>query len=150
MLARYLSEIDRRVTAIDLASRPNGWPARWDWLSGDLFSIELPEVDGVLANLFLHHFRDEVLRMLGDRLRSTGATDFIFSEPARRPLHHWQGRVAHPLINRVTRHDMHVSIDAGFDGDELASLLGFATEAWSSTVEQTFLGAYRLSVSRRS
>lgn len=150
-IARQFPAPDQRcVTAIDLAPRPPHWPDQWAWESGDLFAMKMPTVGGVIANLFLHHFEAPALDEIGDQIRRTGASVCIFSEPARRRLHHIQGALAHPLINRVTRHDMHVSIDAGFRGDELVRLLGFADSDWTFTLNETFWGAYRLILTRNA
>jgi hypothetical protein len=35
-----------------------------------------------------------------------------------------------PWINRVTRHDMHVSISAGFVSGEISALLGLEPQHW--------------------
>lgn len=93
--------------AIDLQSAPPFFPThdRIEWLQGNLWELEV-DFSGVIvvANLFLHHLQDEELRILGERLRCAAA--LIACEPERRSLHLWQGRLAAPLVNDVTRHDM--------------------------------------------
>lgn len=81
-----------------------------------------PPVDVMLANLFLHHFRDPLLERL---LRQAAAQTclFIACEPRRS---------AFPLVasrclgligcNGITRHDAVVSVRAGFHGHELSAL----------------------------
>ena len=129
-----------RYEAIDLAPAPPDLPSGCIWHQADLFEI-LPQLSGdaVIANLFLHHFQDEQLRQIGQMLKNFR---FIaFSEPCRHPRFHWGGHALALLgINRVTRHDLHVSIDAGFAGQELARLL----EIERAAIECSTLGAYRL------
>jgi hypothetical protein len=64
-----------------------------------------------------------------------------FCEPYRDPRFHIAGYALNLLgINAVTRHDLHVSIDAGFAGQELADSLGLP----DARVQCSALGAYRL------
>ena len=51
--------------------------------------------------------------------------------------------------NHVTQHDAHVSIAAGFVGDELPRALGLEHRAWKFHCEATWLGGYRMIASRR-
>ena len=55
-----------------------------------------------------------------------------------------QGRLLSALLrfSPVTRHDLLISIRAGFRGDELPRALGLA--GWTTAVSLTALGAYRL------
>ena len=132
-----------RVTACDLAPRPAGLGARVLWRQGDVLSGEIAPEGGVLvANLFLHHFEGESLRKLG-RL-CEGFEIVIFNEPARARFPHLLGVLMWPLINRVTRHDMHVSIRAGFAGGELPALLGLDRQKWRFRETSTWRGARRV------
>ena len=54
----------------------------------------------------------------------------VFNEPDRANLPHGLGRLMHPWINHVTRHDMHVSITAGFAAGEIQRLLGLDPARW--------------------
>ena len=93
------------------------------WQRGDIFTQPPPAPGGVrIANLFLHHFEAESLTALGRWLDN--ADLLVFNEPDRAALPHWLGRLMHPWINHVTRHDMHVSITAGFAAGEIQRLLG--------------------------
>ena len=80
------------------------------------------DVDVIITNLFLHHFKDEPLRRL---LRAIAARTslFIACEPRRSNLALNACRLL-PLIgcNSVTRHDAVVSVQAGFEGNELSAL----------------------------
>ena len=133
---------DWHYEAIDLAPAPQELPKNCVWHQGDLFDV-LPRLQGkadaVIANLFLHHFPDAELRRIGDLLRPF---PFVaFCEPWRQRRFHVAGHALNLLgINRVTRHDMHVSIDAGFTGRELADSLGLP----DASIQYSKLGAYRL------
>lgn len=137
----------RQLTGFDLAPRPAEWPAGAAWMQGDALAVELPEAEIVVANLFLHHFEPAALAQLGVRL-SAKCRILIASEPARRRRHLAQGALlsALALLSRVTRHDMFISIRAGFLGDELPHALGLG--GWKCESATTFLGAYRLCAQR--
>ncbi|HXA13825.1 MAG TPA: hypothetical protein VNW23_01750, partial [Opitutaceae bacterium] len=49
----------------------------------------------------------------------------------------------------VTHHDAHVSIAAGFRGDELPRALGLDEKIWSWRCTSTSLGANRMIAQRR-
>lgn len=131
------------VTACDLAPRPAELSQRVIWRQGDLLSGGVSLSGGVLvANLFLHHFEGESLRALG---RLCGNFEvLIFNEPARGALPHVLGTLMWPMINRVTRHDMHVSIHAGFAKGETVGLLDLDPEAWKFRETSTWRGANRV------
>jgi len=137
-----------RVTGVDFAPRPLMWPEHWPWKRGDLFTFFRQdrfangERRGVVANLFLHHFTDDKLSTLGRLLRER-CDAVLACEPSRRRLHLRQGRIVTPFVNDVTRHDMIVSIEAGFRGDELVALFCDGDRHWSGGATETFLGAYR-------
>lgn len=129
--------------AMDLAARSKKWPAAAQWTSGDMLANELPESEIVIANLFLHHFTHEQLRLLGSRL-SPATRLIIAAEPARFWIHTILGRLFCALaeLNHVQRHDMQASIRAGFRGDELRESLGLG-DAWRVEARTHPLGAYR-------
>lgn len=135
------------LSAIDLAARPPRWPDAAQWRQDDIFSAPMPDAEIVVANLFLHHFEAGELARLGAGIPSTCRV-FLCSEPARRRVHLWQGAVLAALarFGRVTRHDMPVSIRAGFAGEELPRLLGIG--GWAFGVSMTVLGAYRCEAHR--
>lgn len=136
------------MTAVDLAPPPQNWPASARWLQGDLFSLpRLPDAEIVVANLFLHHFQAAQLAELGKRFPDTCRV-LIFSEPARRSLHLWQGHALALLtqLSHVTNHDMLISIRAGFLHDELPHSLGL--QGWRCEVSHSPLGAYRMVATR--
>lgn len=114
-----------KVSACDLAPPPPHLDGRIKWRQGDILSAPSSMSGGVLiANLFLHHFEGDALRAIG-RL-CAGFEVMIFNEPDRVWLPRLLGGVLSPFINRVTRHDMHVSIRAGFKRGELPAALGLS------------------------
>jgi hypothetical protein len=145
MLCSKLARLfpNAQVKAYDLAPRPVDLDPRVAWQRGDLFEMPAPEPDGVLvANLFLHHFEGESLKALGRWMRDFEV--LVFNEPDRARLPHVLGGLIHPWINRVTRHDMHVSITAGFAAGEIGTLLGLDADRWHIQESSTWRGARRV------
>ncbi|MFT5466396.1 MAG: hypothetical protein ACI8UO_001496 [Verrucomicrobiales bacterium] len=145
-LARQAVELrsDLKWTAIDLAPRPLDLPDSIDWCQGDLFE-QLPKISGdaLVANLFLHHLDDAQLRELGQQLLRFRLV--VCSEPARFRIFHAGGYALRIFgLNRVTKHDLHVSIDAGFRGRELPEMLGLDPKIWKIGIRHTMLGMYRM------
>lgn len=134
------------TTGVDLVPRPLWLSEAVDWKQGDVFEQEVG--GGVLiANLFLHHFEADSLRPLG-----TVAKQFeqlVFVEPLRTKGSLFLGHGVLPLVNRVTRHDMLVSIRAGFVPGELPELLGLDPEDWKVSERCSWRGGLRMLASRR-
>lgn len=145
---RLCSALTRRfpassVTAIDLAPAPSDLAPRVKWQRGDLFAQLSPAPGGVrIANLFLHHFEGKALKALGRWVEN--ADLLVFNEPDRAALPHALGRLMHPFINHVTRHDMHVSITAGFGIGEIQQTLGLDPKCWKIEESCTWRGSRRL------
>ncbi len=137
----------QQITGLDLAPRPAGWPCESVWMQGDVLASAWPEAEIVVANLFLHHFDPASLAQLGARL-SAKCRVVLASEPARRRRHLVQGALLSvlALLSRVTRHDMRISIRAGFLSNELPHALGL--DGWKCKTDTTLLGAYRLCAQR--
>jgi hypothetical protein len=116
--------------------------SRIDWRQGDLFSSPAPQGGVLVANLFLHHFEGAGLVELGRRCLSFDV--LVFSEPdlARLPLLH--ARLMSPFVNHVTRHDMRVSILAGFGKGEIGRLMGLDPARWHIRETSTWRGARRV------
>jgi hypothetical protein len=113
------------ITAYDLAPRPAHLAPSVKWKQGDLFAQAPPAHGGTLiANLFLHHFTDTQLAELGAWMRDFDT--LIFNEPHRARLPLLLGKLATPFVHPITRHDMRVSIEAGFQKGELPAALGLA------------------------
>lgn len=150
-LGRRLAAAGRPVDGLDFAPRPPGWPADRDWHSANLLSFGgYGRYDAVVGNLIFHHFTDAELAALG-RVLGDSVRVIVACEPARSRFSQGLFALLAPLFraNRVTRHDAHVSIAAGFRGDELPRQLGLAATAWSCQCRTTVRGAYQM-VARRT
>ena len=139
------------VDGLDRVPRPTAWPAARAWHVSDLRTFDgYARYGAVLANLILHHLSDAELATLGATLNRT-ARIILASEPKRSPRVQRLFALLSPLFraNRVTRHDAHVSIAAGFRVDELPCTLGLDPSRWDCRCTTTVLGAYRLVAVRR-
>ena len=134
----------------DLAVRQVNWPKRAQWIQGDLFEHALPASEVLIANLILHHFTDAQLRRLASRIPQQTRL-ILASEPAR----HWSpsffGRLlcSAARFHPITRHDMQISIRAGFRGSELVEALDLGSD-WSCTHSASLAGAYHMIAVRRA
>jgi SAM-dependent methyltransferase len=149
-LCQALGERGFAATGCDLVARPGGLPEAVAWKSGDIRE-SLPGLSGdaAVAVLFLHHFEDAVLRTLGNCLR-TGFRKLIICEPHRHRMALAQGALLLPFVNRVTRHDMMVSIRAGFRPGDLPERLGLTADTWEWKETTTLRGALRMIARRRT
>ena len=136
-----------QVTGLDFMPRPDHLSQRISWISGDLLQWQ-PDIfpDVIVANLFLHHLTEEQLSVCMRLLHH--ASVLIVSEPLRKKNSHFWGRLLHPLLEDVTRHDMHVSIDAGFVRGDLSRVWAEISSGWIIEEWEQWPGAYR-SVWRR-
>lgn len=151
-LARRLTRHDLLVDAIDLSPPPENWPAAQRWERHDLLLFaRYADYPVLIGNLIFHHFTDAQLTALGARI-TPHARVILACEPVRRPGSQLFFRFVATLFgaNHVTLHDAHVSIAAGFVGDELPRLLGLDPAAWDVQCRQTSLGAYRMIAVRRA
>lgn len=131
---------DMEVCAVDLVPRPAGVHERAQWLQANVLEGELL-IDSetvVVVNLFLHHLKHDQLVVLADRLK--GAKALLFAEPARKSYAILLGYVAYPFVGRVTKHDMMVSIRAGFVVGELED---YFSEGFEWTEEEHWMGGLR-------
>lgn len=118
----------RETCGYDLVRAPSRLPATARWQQGDFFChLGDDAAEVVVGSLILHHFQDDELLRLGALLRSRRL--LVFAEPLRSRLALAEGRILFPLVNEVTRHDMMVSIRAGFIKGELPEKLGL-TQGW--------------------
>ena len=109
---------DLEVTCVDLVPRPKNLDDRITWWSGDVFDYErYDETTVVVANLFLHHLVSSELQKLGAKIH--GVRGVLAAEPYRGGVSLMMSRCLLPFVNDVTRHDMMVSIRAGFRQGEL-------------------------------
>ena len=140
---------DAPVAAYDLAPAPEDFDHRIRWHQGDIFTSPPPAAGGVLiANLFLHHFEGDALVALGRWFSNFEL--LVINEPDRARLPLLLGGLMYPLVNRVTRHDMPVSIRAGFREGEIPRMLGLDPELWHNHETSTRRGARRVVASRTS
>ena len=139
------------VDGLDFNPRPELWPAARAWHTGDLRTFDrYDDYAAVFGNLIFHHLDDGELAALGTTLRRT-ARLIVASEPKRSAHAQRLFAVAGRCFgaNGVTMHDAHVSIAAGFLGDELPRALGLEADVWEWRCETTALGAYRMVATRR-
>ncbi len=133
---------DASITAVDLAPRPAGLDPRIVWHQGDLLAGAATHGGMLVANMFLHHFEGPQLRRLGGMCR--GFRVLVFNEPDRSRLALCWSALLLPFVGRVTRHDMPVSIRAGFRRGELAESLGLHPAEWHIADTSTWRGARRV------
>lgn len=137
---------------LDVALRPAAWPesARWHQADALAFS-DWRDYRAVIGNLIFHHFDTDALRKLGTHM-SPHIRVIIACEPARRRIFQRLFALLCTLVgaNDVSRHDGRVSIEAGFLGDELPTLLGLDAASWRWKVTTTLRGMYRMVASRRA
>lgn len=151
-LALRLQRQGRRIDGLDVWPAPDAWPAGARWLRTDLRTFSgYSNYDVVYGNLIFHQFTADELRALGARLQARTRL-LLACEPARRRQSQWLYRLFSPLFgaNYVTRHDAHVSIAAGFLGDELPRLLGLDAGSWAWHCATTGRGAYHMIAWRRA
>lgn len=135
------------LTACDLAPRPEGLDESIRWDRRDVFDSLAAISGGVLAaNLFLHHFEDAEL----ERFRQYMANFEVIciNEPHRTPRTIRDAGLLLPFVGRATKHDMIVSIRAGFLPGELPERLGLDSGEWRVREETSWRGGLRVLASR--
>jgi len=135
------------MIACDLAPKPDTLPDSVEWIRGNLLE-STPEPSGgtLIANLILHHFTDQELGQLAPWISSFDT--IIVNEPLRSAFPQILARLAHPFIHANTRHDMRVSIEAGFVVNELPTLLHFQEKGFVVRETSTWQGSLRMLASR--
>jgi len=146
--ANALARDGYRVTAVDLSPAPAKLERGVTWICGDIFE-ELPRLSGevLVANLFWHHFTEKELTGLATTIGSFRRV--LASEPLRARFPQVLGALLTPFVNNVTRHDMFISIRAGFRRGELPGHWQLGLEKWQVEESTGFLGAYRFIAHRR-
>jgi SAM-dependent methyltransferase len=150
-LGRLLAARHISADGLDLWPRPAQWPQARAWHSGDLLAFDRYDLYSVvIGNLIFHQFADAELGRLGRSLQAS-ARLIVACEPVRRRTSQVIFALIAPLLgaNRVTRHDGHVSIAAGFRGRDLPRLLELDAARWDCRCATTPLGAYRMVAVRR-
>lgn len=131
------------LTACDLAPRPPGLPARIAWDQRDAFESLSSVPGGILAaNLFLHHFEDVELERFRPHMEKFEV--ICINEPYRTPRTITDAKFILPFVGRATKHDMIVSIRAGFLPGELPERLGLNTPIWKVREETSWRGGLRV------
>jgi hypothetical protein len=140
------------VDGLDLWARPPDWPTERKWHRADLRSFDgYAAYPVICGNLIFHQFSAIELAGLGAQLRRHSRL-IVACEPARRRISQLLYRALGPLFgaNYVSLHDAHVSIAAGFRGDELPRALGLDAATWDVHCGTSLLGIYRMVATRRS
>jgi|SRR5580698_1673890 hypothetical protein len=150
-MALRLNRRGIHLDGLDLWPQPKAWPADRTWHVADLKTFAgYGAYAAVVGNLIFHQFKEDELAQLGDVIRRT-ARVVVACEPVRRKVSQTVIAKVAPIFgaNYVTLHDAHVSIAAGFVGDELPLALGMAPGDWDYTCTTTALGASRMVAVRR-
>ncbi len=150
-LGQLLARANVPVDGLDLWPRPDAWPLARAWHRTDLRHFPgYAAYAAVMGNLIFHQFTDPELAALGTDLRRH-ARIIVACEPVRRRVSQVLFRTLGPLFgaNQVSLHDAHVSIAAGFRGNELPRALGLDATEWDCRCTTTALGAYRMVALRR-
>jgi len=119
-----ISQCSSSCSGSDLAPRPDNLKESIDWHQGNFFAQSInfkPTCTSVVVcNLILHHFTDDALKQLAKILSQ--ADHILVVEPHRSHLAKFLAYLGFPFVNHVTRHDMIVSIEAGFRQHELPAI----------------------------
>jgi hypothetical protein len=135
------------LTACDLAPRPPDLAPRIVWDQRDVFESLAQASGGILAaNLFLHHFEAPDLLRFRPHMRNFDV--ICINEPYRTAQTLLDARFMLPFVGRATKHDMIVSIRAGFVVGELPELLGLDPAEWRIREETSWRGGLRVLASR--
>jgi hypothetical protein len=131
------------IHAYDLAPKPLGLSESIQWHQGDFLEAPLAQTGGTLiANLILHHFTDTQLTSLGEKFKDFDRV--IINEPLRACIPVFLAKLATPFVHAITRHDMRVSIEAGFVSDEIPKLLAFEKHGFHFQETYTWRGSQRV------
>lgn len=139
------------LDALDLCPVPADWPSAQSWHQADIFSFgDWERYPLLAANLFLHHFDATQLRQLGE-IWNESARVIVACEPRRARIFQSGFSLLCAVLraHAVSRHDGHVSIEAGFREQELPQLLGLDPDRWQWQVSPHPLGTTRMIAQRR-
>ena len=143
---RSHNEAGFSVAGIDLIPRPEQLSSSVCWWEGDVFEhiaeATQSERAMIVANLFLHHLDSGELARLGSL--ASNAAAWCVCEPWRSRFSLAQAYSLWPMVNNVTRHDMIVSIKAGFRSGELPHALGLDSPGWQVRERLSWRGGYRM------
>lgn len=145
-LGHHLAAHGFATDGLDLWPRPADWPAARAWHRADLLTFDAyAAYRTILGNLIFHQFTAEQLAALGATLQRS-ARIILACEPVRCRRSQIAFATCGRLLgaNHVSLHDAHVSIAAGFVGDELPQFLGLRAPEWTWQCQSTTLGSYRM------
>lgn len=94
-------------------------------LIGDAMQLPLApgSMDGVMCNLFLHHFSGEDAKRLLRELASVAARAVLINDLERHAVAHFISRYFRPFSRSpITRHDAPASVQQAYTRDELRTL----------------------------
>jgi 2-polyprenyl-3-methyl-5-hydroxy-6-metoxy-1,4-benzoquinol methylase len=149
ILARKMAQTGNSVSALDFAPAPAALPINIEWIEGDFFdTLGACSGDTLVACLILHHFKNAELKRLGELIDRSGICRLLAAEPHRSQASLFLARTLCPFVNPVTRHDITVSVRAGFQVGELAAALNLSSDQWRIEESTTLLGAYRFQATR--
>ena len=135
------------LMACDLAPRPGWLSKEIGWDQRDVFECLEHSSGGILAaNLFLHHFEDLDLRRFAPLMKKFEV--ICIHEPLRTSQSLMDARLMLPFVGRATKHDMVVSIRAGFIPGELPNVLGLDPADWQVREETSWRGGLRVLASK--
>jgi hypothetical protein len=141
-----------RVDGLDRLPPPANWPPQAQWFQTTVQNFsDWNGFDAVVGNLVFHHLTRMELRQLGSRM--TPHVRFIAACEPRRARRFQVGFALLAMMlgaGAVTRRDGHVSIFAGFRGDELPHALGLDAREWRWTIQETWRGTYRMIATKRA
>jgi hypothetical protein len=138
--------------ALDRCPAPLDWPHPATWHQADVLNFShWDRYPCIVANLFLHHFDAAQLRQLG-QIWNHSAQTIVACEPWRARIFQTGFALICTIIraHAVSRHDGRVSIEAGFRGPELPTLLDLDPDRWQWHINHHALGTYRLIAHRRA
>lgn len=137
------------VMGMDVMATPPRWPAGATWVEGDVLDDPLPDAEVVISNLLLHQFTDAQVSEFALRLPPS-CRCLLVVEPLRSRMSLWMGHAVTWLgcMQRLTVHDMVLSVHAGFRGEELPQAMNLPH--WSSEVRETCRGGYRVVMEKQS
>jgi hypothetical protein len=138
-----------QLIGTDVTPQPARWPEGARWVRGDVLKDPMPEAEIVVSNLLLHQFDDRKLAALARRLPSS-CLCLIAVEPLRTRMSLALGHLMTSVLgmNELTRHDMVLSVQAGFRHNELPDALNLL--GWEAQVSETHRGGYRVVMTRRA
>jgi SAM-dependent methyltransferase len=118
----HIDAVDSHPLTIDLARRNCAAFPEITCFRSDVFALER-RYDYVLMSMFLHHFPDDEVPSVLERLLARCRRKLVVNDLVRAPLHYAGTWLFTLLTSAVFRHDARLSVRKGFALDELEQLL---------------------------